>query len=133
MKLIVYTDGASRGNPGLSAYGFSIQDDRGNILYKESKYIGVATNNYAEYSAVLNALEYVEKHFKKAEAIFLIDSKLVVEQLSGRFKIKSANLKPLIQKIKGIEYKLNLVSYSHIPRERNKLADFLANSALDNL
>lgn len=133
MKLIIYTDGASRGNPGQSAYGFFIQDDQGNILYKESKYIGVATNNYAEYSAVLKALEYVEKHFQQAEAFFLIDSKLVVEQLSGRFKIKSANLKPLIQKIKDIKHHLNSISFRHIPREKNKLADFLANQALDNL
>lgn len=133
MKLTVYTDGASRGNPGESAYGFCIKDDKGKVLAAEGEYIGVATNNFAEYSAVLHALAYVEKHFKGLEVIFLIDSKLVVEQLSGKFKIKSASLKPLIQQIKEQASKLDSVSFRHIPREKNKLADLLANRALDAL
>jgi len=132
MKLIIYTDGASRGNPGHASYGFSIRNDKGHILYEEGKYLGVATNNFAEYSAVLNALEYVVKEMKKAGEInFLMDSKLVVEQLSRRYKIKSPNLKPLIYKIKQLESNFP-VTYKHIKRELNKDADFLANQALDS-
>lgn len=132
MKLIIYTDGASRGNPGPASYGFSIRNEKGRILYEEGKYLGITTNNFAEYSAVLSALEYVENEMRDTKEIsFLMDSKLVVEQLSGRYKIKSPNLKPLISKIKELEENL-VISYKHIPREFNKDADFLANQALDN-
>lgn len=132
MKLIIYTDGASRGNPGNASYGFSIRDSKGKILYEEGKFIGITTNNFAEYSAVLGALEYVRKEMGDTEQInFLMDSRLAVEQLSGRFKIKSPNLKSLIYKIKQLESNLT-VTYKHIPRELNKDADYLANQALDN-
>lgn len=133
MKLTVFADGASRGNPGQAAYGFSIRDDSGKILYEEGKYIGMATNNFAEYSAVLHSLAYINQNFKQGiEVIFLVDSKLVVEQLSGRFKIKSPNLKLLIDEIKKLETSLGLVSYRYIARHLNKQADFLANQALDS-
>jgi len=134
MKLIIYTDGASRGNPGLASYGFSIRNEKGKVLYEEGKYIGITTNNFAEYSAVLNALKYVEENYKgKYSGLdFYMDSKLAVEQLSGRYKIKSLNLKPLIYKIKELEGKLGEPVYKHIPRELNKVADWLANQALDN-
>lgn len=134
MKLIIYTDGASRGNPGLASYGFSIRDESGKILYEEGEYIGIATNNFAEYSAVLNALKYVVDNVNgKLSAInFYLDSKLVVEQLSGRYRIKSNSLKQLIDQIKEFENNLTKVTYQHIPRELNKAADWLANQALDN-
>ena len=133
MKIIIYTDGASRGNPGPASYGFLIKDSQGKIIFEEGEYLGITTNNFAEYSAVLNALEYVFKNFKKnpMEISFYMDSKLVVEQLSGRFKIKSLNLIPLILKIKQLEENLK-VTYQHVRREFNKEADFLANQALDN-
>ena len=132
MRIIIYTDGASRGNPGHAAYGFSIRNGKGKILYDEGKYLGIETNNFAEYSAVLSALEYVENKMKKVSEInFLMDSKLAVEQLSGRYKIKSPNLKPLIYKIKQLEGNF-LVTYEHIRRELNKDADLLANQALDS-
>jgi len=134
VKLIIYTDGASRGNPGIASYGFSISDGKGKILFEEGKYIGIATNNFAEYSGVLNALKYIKKHYPNAEQInFYMDSKLVAEQLSGRYKIKSLNLKPLIHEIKELEAKFELITYKHIPRELNKRADSLANQALDSL
>lgn len=133
MKLIIYTDGASRGNPGPASYGFSIQDNQGKILYKEGKYIGIATNNVAEYSAVLNAMEYVTKKFKKSiEVFFFMDSKLVVEQLSGRYKIKSPHLKLIIRKIQILALGIGGITCSHVPREQNTIADGLANQALDN-
>ena len=133
MKLIVYTDGASRGNPGPSSYGFSIMDKEKKILYEEGKYLGINTNNFAEYSAVLAALIYIQKNFEKAFITFFMDSKLVVEQLSGRYKIKSLSLKVLIDQIKELGQKIGPTTYSHIPREKNKIADFLANKVLDSL
>lgn len=134
MKLTVYTDGASRGNPGESSYGFVITNEHGDKVYEEGKYIGIATNNIAEYSAVLSAFEYIEKNlFSKSLSLnFFMDSRLVAEQLSGRFKIKSENLKPLVAKIKKLEEKFKVVTYTHVPREKNKNADFLANLALDS-
>ena len=102
MKLIIFTDGASRGNPGHASYGFTISNEDGKLLHESGKYIGIATNNVAEYMAVLEALKYVkEKYSKDLRSIELFaDSKLVAEQLSGRYKVKSAHLKPLIGSIK---------------------------------
>lgn len=132
-KLIIYTDGASRGNPGHASYGFAITDSQGKFIHKEGKYLGINTNNFAEYSAVLAALIYVKKNLDTNLQIdFFMDSKLVVEQLSGRFKIKSPTLKELINKIKEIEEKSGAITYTHIPRERNAIADSLANLALDS-
>lgn len=132
MKLTVYTDGASRGNPGPASYGFFIQDSRGKILYEEGKYLGINTNNFAEYSGVLNALVYIQKKFRSVSEInFFMDSKLVVEQLSGRYKIKSLTLKILIDQIQVLENNFPGISYQHIRRELNTKADLLANLALD--
>ena len=135
MILTIYTDGASRGNPGASSYGFVITDQPGKIVYQEGKYIGMATNNIAEYTAVLKSLEYIKDKFslKKMELRFFTDSRLVAEQLSGRFKIKSPNLRPLFWEIKKIESQIGQVSYSHVRREYNQQADNLANEALDKL
>ncbi len=134
MILTIYTDGASRGNPGEASYGFVITDELGNKVFEEGKYIGVATNNIAEYTAVLKAFEYIKKKLynKSLELSFFMDSRLVVEQLSGRFKIKSQNLKPLITKIKALAWEFKSVKYTHVPREKNIQADFVANLALDN-
>lgn len=132
MKIVVYTDGASRGNPGKSSYGFSIQDNQGKVIFEEGKFIGIATNNFAEYSGVLNALKHIEKELKKISGVtFYMDSKLVAEQLSGRFKIKSPNLRPLIVEIKKLEEQIGSITYNHIPRNLNSTADALANKALD--
>jgi len=135
MKLIVYTDGASRGNPGPASYGFVIFDENNHKIKEKGQYIGINTNNFAEYSAVLKALEYIRKKFlnQSLSIKFLIDSKLVVEQLSGRFKIKSPNLRPFVQKIRKLEAKFKEVSYQHVPRSMNILADAQANLALDSL
>lgn len=132
MKLIIYTDGASRGNPGPASYGFVIVD--GKKVYEEGKYIGINTNNFAEYSAVLKSLEYLKSHFEKTVEIelnFLMDSKLVVEQLSGRFKIKSATLRVLFNQIKVHLLSFKGAKFTHIPREKNQQADRVANLALD--
>lgn len=134
MKLIVYTDGASRGNPGPASYGFTIAGEDGKLLHEEGEYIGITTNNVAEYSAVLEAFKLIEEKYKKQlplEIQLFADSKLVAEQLSGRYKIKHPNLKPLFNQIKIMEMEIGFVSYTHIPRGQNTLADKLANKALD--
>ena len=134
MKLIIYTDGASRGNPGSSSYGFTISDKERKLLHEEGEYIGQTTNNVAEYTAVLRALKWVQKNFsdKKVEIELFADSKLAAEQLSGRYKIKHPNLKPLFSQIKILEMELGNIKYTHIPRGKNTEADRLANKALDN-
>lgn len=134
MKIIIFTDGASRGNPGLASYGFTISDDKGNVLHEEGKYIGVTTNNVAEYTAVLEALKYTKKKFGHTplEIELYADSKLVIEQLAGRFKVKSAHLKPLIEKIQILALELGGILHTHVPRSGNTDADRLANLALDS-
>lgn len=136
-KLIIYTDGASRGNPGPASYGFTIQDGKGRLLHEEGEYIGITTNNVAEYTAVLEALKYVsrimnhESREEKRKVELYADSKLVAEQLSGRYKIKSPHLKPIILEIQRLAIELGGVIYSHVPRSQNTIADKLANQALD--
>ena len=134
MKIFIHTDGASRGNPGLASYGFVIEDEENNVLYQEGKYIGITTNNFAEYKAVLEALKRVKILVgnQTFEIHLLADSKLAIEQLSGRYKIKSPHLKPLIKEIKALATSIGGILYRHVPREQNKIADHLANLALDN-
>lgn len=133
MRLTIYTDGASRGNPGPASYGFTIQDEKGRILHKEGRYIGETTNNVAEYTGVLEALKHTLSEYPHLESVELYaDSKLVAEQLSGRYKIKSPHLKPLIEQIQRLAMELGGVTYSHVPRSKNFLADKLANIALDS-
>ena len=130
MKYKVFCDGASRSNPGEAAIGVSIQID-GKEIHTISKAIGVASNNEAEYLALESALEYCLKNDFMNLEIFL-DSKLVVEQVNGNFKVKSNNLKPLRDKILEHIEMLEFVSINHIYRENNKRADELANLALDS-
>lgn len=135
MKLTIFADGASRGNPGLSAYGFSIQDEQGKTLHNEGRYIGIATNNFAEYSAVLASLKYALNQFFKELPLtidFYVDSQLVVQQLSGKYKVKSINLKRLILQIHNLMVKVGQVYFHYIPRAQNRRADQLANNALDS-
>src|SRR3989338_8978940 len=134
MDLIINTDGASRGNPCPASYGFVLKSKDGPILHEEGEQIGITTNNVAEYTAVIKAFEYIiKKFFRKAphKIEVVSDSRLVVEQLSGRFKIKSPNLMPLFDKIKTMEFELGSVFYRSVPREENFLADRLANRAFE--
>ncbi len=132
MKFIIYTDGASRNNPGLASYGYAIFSETGEDIFREGKYIGIATNNVAEYTAVLESLKKAIE-LGGSEVSYFADSKLVVEQLSGRYKIKSPHLKDIVLAIKQLESKVKKITYNHIPREQNSLADALANQALDSL
>lgn len=136
MDLVINTDGASRGNPGEAAYGIVIRKRDGEILHQEGKILGINTNNFAEYTAILEAIRYVVDHFahKGPHTIeVLCDSLLAAEQLLGNYKIKNPVLKGLYYQIKSLEMEAGVVSYRHIPREENFIADKLANIALDNL
>lgn len=132
MKLIIYTDGASRGNPGPASYGFVIKENN-KILHQAGEYIGIATNNVAEYTAVLQALKYAQNLKNIEEVAVFADSKLVAQQLSGNFKIKAKHLKPIIEKIKILSLELGGATFTHVPREQNVQADRLANLALDRI
>lgn len=133
--VIIYCDGGSRGNPGEAAYGFVVFNTHKELVYSEGKRVGINTNNFAEYSAVVNALKYVSTLEKKPLTInFFLDSKLVVEQLSGNWKIKSESLRNLYHTVKTLERSLMVkIKYQHVFREQNKEADRMVNLALDNL
>lgn len=130
MRFVVYADGASRGNPGPAAYGAVILSETGQILVELGENLGIRTNNYAEYQAVIAALRHLKANFPGAEVDIRMDSKLVVEQLSGRWQIKHPELRELAQEAQRIMRGLN-VSLSWVPREQNSLADAAANRALD--
>ena len=129
-KAIIYTDGGARGNPGPAGVGYVIYDEKKNIVYSEGIYIGEATNNQAEYLAVSHALVKAAD-FGFAELKFYLDSELVVNQLSKKFKIKNSELAKLFVKIWNQSQIFKNVDYTHIPREKNKLADQLVNQAID--
>ncbi len=133
-QFIIHTDGGSRGNPGPAAIGCVIEQN-GKIIKEISNTIGVTTNNVAEYTAVLVALEWLSKQFGNGIcATFFCDSQLIVEQLSGRFKIKDEKMKNLFMKVKTFEVKNQFqVSYVYIPRSQNSHADALVNRALDHI
>lgn len=134
MELVVNTDGASRGNPGEAAYGYVIRVRNGAILHQEGKKLGVNTNNFAEYSAIVGALEYIKGKYSGRDNLkveVLCDSQLAVSQLQGLYKIKSPVLREMFNIIKQLEIELGGVQYTHVPREENFIADRLANLALD--
>ena len=129
-KVIIHTDGVSRGNPGLADIGAVIKDARGRLLASVFLRIGRATNNQAEYRAVISGLEKaIELGAKQVE--LKLDSQLVVRQVNGRYRVKNIALKPLYQKVKQLQDCLESFTITHIPREQNKEADRLANKALD--
>jgi ribonuclease HI len=133
-NLFIFTDGGARGNPGPAAIGFMVKDNRGQVLVKLGKYIGRATNNVAEYQAVIEALKWIKSSIQYSifSIQFFLDSKLVVNQLNGRFKIKDVKLKNLIIKVRCLEKEIKgKIFYHFIPRQKNHHADFLVNQALD--
>ncbi len=134
-EIKVYTDGASRGNPGHSGASFVIFNSKNKIIKKFSKYLGVRTNNAAEYSALLFAHKWLLENIEFlniTSVIFYLDSELVVKQMRGEYKIKNRTLLVLSLQIKRIDKDLGCsVIYKHIRREKNSLADILANKAID--
>lgn len=134
MKYIIYTDGGSRGNPGDAASAFVLTDEKGKKLEEKGYYIGLGTNNEAEYSAVEKALEFIIETYqdiKKVDVEVRADSQLVVSQLSDLWKLKNDRLKVFYNRIKCLENKIGNVEYKYIPRADNKDADLIVNITLD--
>lgn len=136
-NIFVYTDGGARGNPGPAAFGIHIESDAGSTLFAMGKKIGVSTNNIAEYTAILEAYDWLienkDSFDKETKVYFYMDSLLAYSHLKGIYKIKNEKLKEIIHNIWQKEKDLNLpVSYNHVRREGNKKADYLVNLALDN-
>jgi len=123
-------DGGSRGNPGPAAYGVVIRDARGEIAAKLKKYIGRSTNNVAEYYALIAAMDYAQSHGIRALRIES-DSELLVKQMRGLYKVKSADLQPLFERAKKMSQGFESFRIEHVYREQNREADALANEALD--
>ena len=129
--LLLFSDGASRGNPGEAGAGISICDEQGNELVGTGRYLGKCTNNEAEYRALLFGLAECGK-FGSGSLKVHLDSELIVKQIKGQYKVKHPNLKPLFQK--AVEKLSGFTSFSvtHVRREKNSRADELANQAIDN-
>jgi len=135
-KIVVYTDGGARNNPGPAGAGAYVVDEEGKVLKEASEYLGEQTNNWAEYEAVALGLRTIKKILgKKTKTTSIevrLDSLLVAEQLSGRYQIKEETLFPQYIKVHNMRVKnFPLLSFTHVPREKNKEADRLANEAMD--
>ena len=129
-KVKVFADGGSRGNPGPSSSGFVVLDMEDNVLVDKGVYLGVTTNNQAEYTALKLALEECHKLGAREVQVYM-DSLLVVNQMNGIFKIRNRDLWPIHDAIKQIAKDFRKVEFSHVPREFNKQADAAVNRALD--
>jgi len=123
-------DGGSRGNPGPASYGVVVRNERGEIVAKLKKYIGRMTNNVAEYYGLIAALDYAQSHGVRALRIES-DSELLVRQMRGHYKVKSADLKPLFERAKKMSLTFESFRIDHVYRAQNSEADALANEALD--
>jgi ribonuclease HI len=123
-------DGGSRGNPGPASYGIVIRDPKGEIIARLKKYIGRTTNNVAEYYGLIAALDYVHSNNIRALRVES-DSELLVNQMRGKYKVKSDDLKPLFERAKKMSQALSSFRIDHVYREQNTEADALANEALD--
>jgi probable phosphoglycerate mutase len=131
LKLIIEADGGSRGNPGPAAYGCLVKNAQTNeVLFKEGKTLGITTNNVAEYSGLVAALVAAHEIDPNAQIEVRMDSKLVVEQMSGNWKIRHENMKGLVEKARNA-FAQSQVKYVWVPREDNLEADTLLNIALD--
>ncbi len=129
-QLIVEADGGSRGNPGPAAYGALVRDAlTGEVIAAEGQTLGRATNNVAEYSGLIAGLEMAQRIDPGAAVEVRMDSKLVIEQMAGRWKIKHVDMKPLA--MRAARVRPARVTWTWIPREQNRAADALVNAALD--
>jgi ribonuclease HI len=129
-KLIIFTDGGSRGNPGPAGLGAIIYDENHKVVAEISEFLGVTTNNQAEYRAILAAIKKAVS-LGVSEVEFYLDSELAVKQLNREYKVKNKDLAPLFLAIYNLTLSFKKISFTHVPRERNKEADRLANEAMD--
>jgi ribonuclease HI len=130
VKARLFTDGGARGNPGPAAYGFVIETEDGTVLAAEGEAIGVATNNVAEYSALIAGLERASE-LAVDELEVVSDSELLVKQMTGEYRVKNEALQELNEQATRLARRLGRVSYKAVRREHNELADRLVNEALD--
>lgn len=131
-KVIIYTDGASRGNPGPGAYGVVVTDSKNHVLLELGHTLGNCTNNYAEYMAVIEGLKAC--HHGGAKSVLVrADSQLMVRQMIGEYKVKAEGIKPLAAEVRRLMGGFEKVNFEHVRREDNSHADRLANEALDGL
>ncbi|MFH1610842.1 MAG: ribonuclease HI family protein [Patescibacteria group bacterium] len=129
-KVIIYTDGGARGNPGPAGIGAVIFNEKKDIVGQYKKYIGETTNNQAEYRAVVLGLEKA-KELQAEEVEVNLDSELVCSQINGVYKLKNKDFQDSFIKIYNLKQSFKKIKFKHIPREKNKLADSLANQAMD--
>lgn len=133
MELQIFTDGGSRGNPGPAGAGVVIKRKSGEefkIVGEYKKFLGTATNNQAEYEAAILALEKAHE-LGGTELMFYADSKLLVEQLKGNYRVKNPGLAKLFVRVHNLRLNFKSIKFFHIPRERNTEADKMANKAMD--
>jgi ribonuclease HI len=126
LKLIVSTDGAARGNPGPSASGYSIRDSDGRLVESNSIYNGIKTNNFAEYNAVIHALQWCISRFpdhKQIEIELYSDSELIVKQLTGKYKVKSRDLLHLNEKAMHLTKEFKSVAFKNVPRSDRRISE----------
>lgn len=128
----VYADGGSRGNPGPSAGGFVVLDMEDQLLMESGKYLGITTNNQAEYHSLKGGLETAFKMGARKVHVYM-DSLLVINQMKGIYKVKNRDLYPIHEAIKSLLPKFKEVTFTHVPREYNKLADSMVNKTLDSV
>ncbi len=132
-ELVVYCDGGSRGNPGPAASAFVIFDSGKKEIVRGKKYLGKRTNNYAEYCALGMALQWIAKNRRSSKVSVFLDSELVCKQVTGKYKVKSKMLLPMIVRVKEFEKEIEgAVSYTHVLRDKNKIADALVNESLND-
>lgn len=131
MKLRAFTDGGARGNPGIAGYGIYIEDEKGKKIYEENKFLGIKTNNEAEYMGLIGALSWIKENYPEAEIEIYSDSQLLVRQMKKVYKVKASHLKDLWAKAQEL-CQGKTIEFKEIPREQNTEADLLANKAMDN-
>jgi ribonuclease HI len=130
MHLNARTDGGARGNPGPAGIGVVIEDEHGKVLEEHAVFLGIKTNNQAEYQAAILALQRAKKLGADSVKVFA-DSELVVKQASGLYKVKHVNIKPLFAELKTLMLQIGHVKFEHVRREKNTHADALSNQAMD--
>lgn len=130
MKYKLFTDGGARGNPGPAAAGVVLKDDGGKVVKEMGMYLGICTNNEAEYRALILGLKMALKQ-EVSELECFLDSELVVKQLNGKYKVKNPNLKVFFDSVKKLEFEFSDVTYKHVFRTNNKEADSVVNQVLD--
>jgi ribonuclease HI len=128
--ITAHCDGGARGNPGPAGYGAEVTDAQGNVIAELSEFLGIRTNNYAEYSGLLASLQFaLDNHYPRLKVIS--DSELMVKQIQGKYKVNSPDLRPLWQEAKNRIARLEAFEITHALRHKNKAADALANQAMD--